>query len=194
MTTAELLALSPADVTRMTAKELRQVVSKLASSANKRLVRLGASEVGKLSPAYQKAIERDYTGSHGGKFGTRGKNLNQLRNEFKAARGFLQLKTSSIKGWKGYRQKIYDRIGGGFSSDVKESEFWKNYRKLSELHPEIQFISGYGSTEAQSDLRRLMVDEKITSSDELLERMNQILESAYEQSQLDNDADEFFTI
>ena len=167
--TANILKLSPVDINSMTEKELRNAVQILASSANKRLKRLEKSSLGTSSLAYQSAQKRAYTGIKGGKFGTAGKNRNQLLNEFKAVKNFLESKTGSVTGWNAYRQKVYKRIGGEFNSEEQEKQFWRNYRKLEELHPEMK-QQAYGSTETQADLRRTMQEKDVN---EILRDINQ---------------------
>lgn len=154
---AQLLDLPPSDIDKMSEKELRKVVSTLASTANKRLKELSKSAVTRESPAYKSAMARSYTGRAGGKFGTEGKNVNQLRNEFKAVREFLQSGTSSVQKFARTKKKVYKRIGGDFGGDVdKEKAFWSIYRKLEELYPEKS--AKYGSTEIQVDLHQIMSD------------------------------------
>ena len=158
-TAKQLLQIPSADIDKMTEKELRATVQILASAANKRLKRLGATEAGRMSPAYQSAMQRSYTGAQGGKFGTEGKTRNQLRNEYKALKAFMETKTGSVQKWNAYKKKVYKRLGGDFGNDVdKESEFWKTYRKVEELHPEIRTMQ-YGSKETQADLRRVVNEQ-----------------------------------
>lgn len=155
----QILDVSMEDINRMTAKELRANVQILASAANKRLSRLSQSEIGKIAPAYLSAMKRSYTGREGGKFGTAGKTRNQLLNEFKAAKSFLEMKTSSVKGWTKFRSSSYKRAGVKPSDDPeKEKMFWKTYRKIEELYPNIKSMA-YGSKETQTDLRRVMNEE-----------------------------------
>ena len=160
-TAKQLLQIPSAKIDKMTEKDLRATVQILASAANKRLKRLGASEAGRMSPAYQSAMKRAYTGAQGGKFGTEGKTRNQLRNEYKALKAFMETKTGSVQKWNAYKKKVYKRLGGDFGNDVdKESEFWKTYRKVEELHPEIRTMQ-YGSKEAQTDLRKVVNEQNI---------------------------------
>ena len=152
----QILDLSIETVNKMTAAELKKNVQILASAANKRLARLGATEIGKIAPAYLSAAKRSYTGAAGGKFGTAGKSRNQLLNEFKAVKSFLQMKTSSVSAWKEVRKKSYERAGVELSDDAeKEREFWATYRKIEELYPNLKTM-GYGSSETQTDLRKVM--------------------------------------
>lgn len=156
----QYINLPPTDVNRMTEAELRKAVQIMASTANKRLKRLEAQPMGENAPAYQSAQKRAYTGVSGGKFGTAGKNRNQLLNEYKAVKGFLEMKTGSVQKWNKYRKGVYERLGGGFSSADQEKQFWKNYRKLEELHPELK--SAYGSTQTQSDLQKIMNEQNVS--------------------------------
>ena len=153
----QILDLSIETVNKMTAGELKKNVQILASAANKRLARLGSTEIGRIAPAYLSAAKRSYTGAAGGKFGTAGKSRNQLLNEFKAAKSFLQMKTSSVSAWKNVRKKSYARAGLPLMDDAeKEIEFWRLYRKIEELFPEMKASKKYGSDETQTDLRRVM--------------------------------------
>lgn len=152
----QILDLSIETVNKMTAAELKKNVQILASAANKRLARLGSTEIGKVAPAYLSAAKRSYTGAAGGKFGTAGKSRNQLLNEFKAVKSFMQMKTSSVSAWKDVRKKSYERAGVKLSDDAeKEKEFWAAYRKIQELYPNLKSM-GYGSSETQTDLRKIM--------------------------------------
>lgn len=158
--TKQLLNLPITDVNKMTAAELRAAVQVLSSAANKRLARLGSTEIGQLSPAYTSAMKRSYTGVKGGKFGTSSKNRNQLLNEFKAVKGFLELKTSTVTSWQNVRKRSYERAGIPLVNDAqKEREFWSIYRKLTDLSSNLSSMA-YGSEQAQTDLRRIMYGEK----------------------------------
>lgn len=147
-TIKELINLDINAVQRMTRKELAQVVSTLSSAANKRLTRLQQSPIGELSPAYQQALK------HGQRFSTAGKNVNQLRNEYKAVTQFLKRKTSTVRGWSKVRKETTERIGGGFSNADEELRFWELYRKLESS--ELGGVMSYGSTETQRLLRQEM--------------------------------------
>lgn len=147
----DLIDLDINDVMRMNRKELSKVVSQLSSTANKRLKRLGASDIGQLSPAYKGVAE-----SGRDKFSVKKKTTNQLRNEYKAVRRFLSRKSSTFKGWNEIRKATFERIGGDFGGDTDtEKEFWKIYRELEKGG---DLPNQYGSTESQVALRRVMTD------------------------------------
>lgn len=177
-----LLKLTPEDINKMTFNELRKSVSILASAANKRLKRLATSGVGQMSPAYIMAQKRTYTGIAGGKFGVAGKDINQLRNEYAAIRAFMSQKTSTVKGFKQVRKKLYKRIGGNFEQApdpvAAERVFWATYRKLEELHPELASMR-YGSDEVMRDLRR----EIETGAHDPLSVMEEKIKVEYEKEQ-----------
>lgn len=177
-----LLKLTPEDINKMTFNELRKSVSILASAGNKRLKRLAASGVGQMSPAYIMAQKRAYTGIAGGKFGVAGKDINQLRNEYAAIRAYMSQKTSTVKGFKQVRKKLYKRIGESFENApdpvAAEREFWSTYRKLEELHPELSSMR-YGSDEVMRDLRRVIE----TGARDPLSVMEEKIKVEYEKEQ-----------
>ena len=187
----DLLNLDIGDVQRMRRKELATVVSQLASAANKRLTRLELSETGTLSPAYQQATKRAE------RFSVAGKNVNQLRNEYKNVAQFLKRSTSSVSGWNKVRKKTHERIGGGFKNAEQEKRFWSAYRELEKGH--YSDVMGYGSTETQRMLRREYSSGK--TDEEILETMLDRLYEEYEAAQTemreefdDYDTGDFFTI
>lgn len=193
-TIKELIDLDITDVQRMNRRELAAAVSTLASAANKRLTRLELSNVGELSPAYQQAQKR------GQRFSVAGKNVNQLRNEYKAVTQFLKRRTSTISGWKNVRKETYSRIGGGFKSAAQEKQFWKAYRKLAS--DEYGAVHAFGSDETQRLLRQEMTSGGRRSTDALVNTMIARLDEEYEKQQIslygeefeDYDTSDFFTI
>ena len=96
-----LLDLDPEVWTDLSAKELKSVVSRLASTANKRVKRADAS--GSASWAV-KAAQR------GGKFSVAGKDLEALRNEYQRVRAFLSDQNSTAAGWKQTRNELGDSL------------------------------------------------------------------------------------
>lgn len=193
-TIEQLIDLDITDVQRMNRRELAAVVSTLASAANKRLARLERSNVGELSPAYQQTQKR------GQRFSVAGKNVNQLRNEYKAVTQFLKRGTSTVSGWKKVRKETYSRIGGGFTSAAQEKRFWEAYRKLAS--DEYGAVKSYGSTETQRLLRQEIVQGGRRSMDDLIKTMIDRLDEEYEKQQSslygeefdDYDTGDFFTI
>lgn len=86
-------------------KILRQEVSKLASMANKRLVRLEKNELTEL-PAY-KAWEDN--GSI--RFSVKGKSYNQLQSEYWRLKRFLDDKTSTVRQANNFLKEMAQNTG-----------------------------------------------------------------------------------
>ena len=131
---SDIMDLSWERLNNLTLKEMRQLTGRLVSASNKRIRRLSTAKRGTSSFAYQYIEERGKT------FSTRGKDINQLRTEFKTAKQFLSMKTSTIKGWNKYRKEMEQRTGYATSgesvewSDSTWKKYWKVYRRFSETH------------------------------------------------------------
>lgn len=91
MTLDDLLNIDPEQLINMPKPALREVVSRMSQAANKRIRRASKHEY--ASPAVQAA-------QRGGEFGTWGKDITQLRNEYARARGFLGNKLSTVSGYR----------------------------------------------------------------------------------------------
>ena len=133
--TKELLTLDLGDFLSMNRRELSKVVSTLSSAANKRVRRMEQQEI--ESPAYLKMKES------GGYFGSKGKDLNELRAEYMRVSGFLRAKTSSLSGYKKVKSDMYKRLGMKKGETIPEEQlkaFWTAY---NEAEPSLnQFIKG----------------------------------------------------
>lgn len=128
--TSELLNMSSGDVSNLSRSQLAQVVSRIASAANKRI--RGLQKAGIDSPAYKRVLES------GGNISTRGKNLNQLRAEFLRAKQFMDAKTSSVSGYKkvidNTAKKLRDAgVTNANASNVQD--LLKIYDRLTQLDP-----------------------------------------------------------
>lgn len=87
----QYMDLSANEVAKMTEKEMRAAVRSMQKVVGARMSRL--SKGGYQSQAARYMEER-------GKISTKGKDLNQLRAEFKRAKTFLQARTSTVTGVK----------------------------------------------------------------------------------------------
>ncbi len=117
---------------------LKKEVSRMASMANKRLVRLEKNELTEL-PAYQSWVD-------GGsiKFSVKGKDYNQLQSEFWRLKNFLDNKTSLVRQANRYLREMAENTGIQYNGladlKAKASEFFrladkiKEYYKMSELN------------------------------------------------------------
>ena len=95
-------------------QRLKAEVSRLASMANKRLVRL-ENHGFEDSPAYQQ-----FVASGGEKFSVRGKDYNELQKELARVRQFVNAKTSTIRG----AQSVLKAITSNTGMDLKGRELW----------------------------------------------------------------------
>lgn len=178
--TNELLQLTHVDVSKMSRSELAKVVTQLSSTANKRIARLEATDIGRESPAYKKAIKT------GGKFTAQGKSQGQLQGEFARLQDFFKLQTSTQKGWQKLRKRRDEIVGRSFDTIDEEKEFWSSYRRLLEGDGDKKgvrdIVMRYGSENAIRLLRREM---DLHGSLEIAEdNVSQLLKNEYEYAQL----------
>lgn len=89
--------------------KLRREASALASKANKRIERLERNNL-KDSPAYQKYI------AGGGRFGVKGKDYNQVQQELSRLRGFINSKSSTIRGINSAAKEMAANTGIKYSN------------------------------------------------------------------------------
>ena len=113
------------------AKDMKLVVGRLVSAANKRIRRLESAGI--ESPAYRQVMRS------GGYISTQGKDLNALRSEFARARNFLESKTSSRTGYKKVRKETIANLKKeGVEIDPSQfDEVFNLYERLKEIDPSI---------------------------------------------------------
>lgn len=106
-------------------RELKAEVSRLASMANKRLVRLEKNNLTD-TPAYQHWV--NYQG--GAKFSVKGKDYNQLQQELSRLQGFVTAKTSTIRGANTVLKEIAENTGIKYGSVKELQAKSKNFFEL----------------------------------------------------------------
>lgn len=112
--------------------QLKKEVSRMASQANKRLVRLESNELTEL-PAYQSWVD-------GGaiKFSVKGKDYNQLQAEFWRLKNFLDNKTSLVRQANKYLRDMSKVTGikyGNLSElKAKSKQFFVLANKVKEYY------------------------------------------------------------
>lgn len=112
--------------------QLKREVSRMASQANKRLVRLEKNELTEL-PAYKSWVD-------GGaiKFSVKGKNYNQLQAEFWRLKNFLDNKTSLVRQANQYLRDMAKVTGikyGNLSElKAKSKQFFELANKVKEYY------------------------------------------------------------
>lgn len=134
----KLTNLSATQIKQYDRNNLAKIVTKLASAANKRVKRLEGS--GYNTPALRQA-------SKGGHFGTKGKNLKQLRSEYKRVSGFLKSETSTVKGYKSFLNRLSKKfeekgvkVGSGTIKETQDfiDKETRIYDWLKERNPFIE--------------------------------------------------------
>jgi ribosomal protein S25 len=127
---------------QMTRAELAHEVSILVSAANKRIRRL--EKEGFTGDISTPALS--YTMRHGGMFSVKGKNETQLLNELKRAKGFINAKTSTVRGANKSIEEMnkmlsnYEEVNTGKKVErqmTKEelAQYWRAVDRLRELQP-----------------------------------------------------------
>ena len=116
------------DVYKLNTKSLRQVTSRLISSANKRIRRLQ-----KQAP-HSRALQM-----HPNEFSLKGikkNDRNSVESLMKDIRNFLNAESSTLKGYKKQRERISEEIGD-FESIDQENEFWHIYNEWVDKNPNL---------------------------------------------------------
>lgn len=98
----DLMNITPHDINSMDKTSLARVVTRLSSAANKRARRM--KQAGVSSPALR-GMERS-----GGKFSSKGKDVRQLRSEYKRVKGFLNAETSSLAGYRKFIKRFREKM------------------------------------------------------------------------------------
>ena len=152
MSVNDILALTPAQLNSMSERDMSRALRTVALAANKRLDRLmqqtkiqGGQFVEKKSAKYAIATDAlnklyDEAGKSkkGMRFGVGGKNRNQMYSELMRAKGFMSLKTSTIKGAVAVRKQRESRLFGKTREDVMKQagkEYAKSYKKQTGKKP-----------------------------------------------------------
>ena len=177
---------------KLNRRDLAKITSRLASTANKRIKRLLNSEYGEVSRALEGIINR-VKKSGTTAFSVKGKDVNQLRNEFAQVKNFLNLKTSSVVGTKKVINKTLERLGVDRTnwSSARNKRFFKIYRKLVEEYGgnDEKFKEWYDSKNIQR-----VLSEKFkwkNKDDDILDIMRKHLDGLYEDKErTDNELDD----
>ena len=131
MSVQDILNMDINTFNKLNASDLRKVVGRLVSAGNKRL------------RSFERANERSPATRHvaksGGKFSTKGKDLNALRSEYTRAKNFMQAKTGTRKGWKQVKRETIAGLKkhGVEIAESKFDDIWTAYEDLKELSPEV---------------------------------------------------------
>lgn len=141
MTINDIMKMSMSKFEQYTPTQQREITSRLASAANKRLRTLQKSDI--ENPA---TIRLNMSG---GKISVRGKSGDELKQEFFRAKQFLQSKFSKKSEWKKFEKKInenYDNrenMGLAFSYFDILQETDPNISALREKYRLVDVIADY---------------------------------------------------
>lgn len=127
----DILNMSETRFNELKLKDLKLVVGRLVSAVNKRLRRF--EKAGISTPA-TRSLEKS-----GGKLSVRGKSLNELRSEYARARNFMNMETSTRKGYEQVQKKISDTLRDrGYDITPNElDDMFEVYNSLLESDPSI---------------------------------------------------------
>lgn len=127
MPLSKLMSLSRADLEIATRALVRESNRRLTVMKNK----------GLASPS------TEYIKKHGGKFRTttrtgNKKSVIELREEFQRAKGFLESKTSTVRGYREWETKVADTLSKqgidyGSLTPAQKRRFWQAFSKVEEL-------------------------------------------------------------
>lgn len=154
--------------------DLRKVVGRLVSAVNKRIRRF--MNAGISTPA-TRALEKS-----GGMLSTKGKDLNQLRTEYARARDFLNMETSSRKGYEDVQKKTVETLkdrGVDVTTD-ELGDIFEVYGRLKEIDPSVGVI--LSSSQVIGEIAKLDNKQDVqTRIMQAKERYNELYEENQEQ-------------
>lgn len=120
-------------------KEQKEITSRLASAANKRLKTFEKKEI--VNPAILK-IQME-----GGKISVRNKTPDELKEEYFRAKAFLKSKFSTQKGYNQYMKKLNESLNidqkgiyKGMNASLLYSTAFAYYDALQDISPNIQNV------------------------------------------------------
>ena len=198
MTISQFLDLDPAEIAKMKFDERKNLVDEMSEKANKRLERLSKLPI--PSPAFSNRMtgERDDSGFEYKPFQSTGKNANQLANELKFLRSFLESDTSTVTGAKKSTIRLYGHLISDkkptynevttVMSYEKTKDFWEAYNKIVQTNAGIistknGVTPGYiSSSQVQEWVMKTMRDNIHLSPDEVEEISRKFMREVYEEN------------
>lgn len=152
--------------------KLAQVVSRMGSTINKRIDKM--VEVDDISPVVGKLAR------NGGEITTAGKDINELRAEYKRAREFLTAKSGTLAGWR----EIQDRT----LVSLQKKNINLNRNQLSDLWRTYEHMNSKGGmyNVAPKDKYQVLSDiadrivEKNWKPGKIVEELESTLQEEYE--------------
>lgn len=162
-------------------KELRQEARRLVSMANKRLKRIEQQGLTQ-SPAYKKYVEDGKQ-----KFGIRGKNTEEVKQEIARMNDYLKKQTSTVKGTKQYLDNVAKSVGITKIDNYRDLQdqlntFFRGVDKVKEYlrnSKEVSVAIGYGKIhEVVSDYVEEVGSDLDSIDDMVAEMAGKVIEGA----------------
>lgn len=138
--------------------ELRQAVSRLASTANKRLQRLSKNDL--VSPAQIEANES------GGKFSTKGKSELELQVEYRRVSNFLTQRTSTVTGARQMEEETRQVLAKQYGIELSKDDYRQmltGYNQIMNESPE--YVSRKLRYKYLRDMDMTLADNHMTTTD-----------------------------
>lgn len=155
-----LINMNPEKFLSLTPIQTRQVVSKLASAANKRLKR--SIQSGRTPYIVKRTAEE-------GKFSVAGKNITQLQQEYNRVRAFLEAKETTAQGYYESARQVSRKlkeIGYKDATIKKTAKAMELYQELAEKDADL--IAREERYKYLREINDLIGGERVTSADNLL--------------------------
>lgn len=143
-------------------RELRAITSRLVSASNKRIRRLEQKNI--ISPAIQSLGSKGMFTTKLAPNVSAQQRVNKLRSEFARARNFLQMKTSTYKGYQSYKKQVREDLESQMGRTISDSEISRAYDILHKLQ-QSGAVSGRGSS--GSHQARKMIFEQLYDNPDL---------------------------
>ena len=183
----DILNMDFADIQKLTRKELATVTSRLVSASNKRIRRLEKSELGE-SPAIRSLKSR----TSESRLSVKGKSQGQLQRTFTEAKHFLNLKTSTISGYKAVvkniKKSISERTGKSIS-EIDVSKLYSTLHKAQELGL-VDKRGSKGSEQAVNEIIDILERNPDKSIDDIINDIDDWYTEMYEEDFNDNDEED----
>lgn len=159
----------------------KNYTSVLVSAMNKRIKRLGKTEIGRLSPTYQ-AYERRILEGKNGYYSVKGLTGDALYNRFEALSESLK-KATSVREWKTLRNETLEKLNLTNISIDDEKAFWSMYRKFQEDETEYQQFKKEKSDMVLSHIANTFESQGYDYTENTKQKLMDWLKKEYEKTQ-----------
>lgn len=177
LSVSEIMNMPISKLTSYTPSQQREIVSRVASAANKRLRTLEKQNIS--NPATRKLT------ASGGKISVRGKSGDELIKEFNRARAFMKNKFSSAKEWKKTVKKLSQSEQLSNIPEQEIGEVFDYYDNARETDPNV--INELSKYELMDYIDGLIYIEGLTDPDEINKRVLQYAQAEHDRRQRESE-------